>query len=120
MPIVNVQTTAKFDAASKKELMEFIAQQVCDNTSTLLKNIYVYINEFDRENVRKTAPTVLIDWTAMPDRTDEVKRKIMVAVTDKLAEMTGEVKDEIVIIFNDIPLKNASLGGVTRYDDPAK
>lgn len=56
----------------------------------------------------------------MPDRTDEAKHNIMVALTDKRAEMTGEVKDEIVIIFNDIPLKNASLGGVTRYDDPDK
>lgn len=55
----------------------------------------------------------------MPDRTDEAKHNIMVALTDKWAEMTGEVKDEI-IIFNDIPLKNASLGGVTCYDDPDK
>lgn len=120
MPIVNVQTTTKFTAAQKRDLMAFIPQQVCANTSTLAKNIYVYINEYDRENARKTAPTVLIDWTMMPARTDAAKHSIMVALTDKLAEMTGEVKDEIVIIFNDIPLKNASLGGVTRYDDPDK
>ena len=44
MPIVNVQTTTKFTAAQKRDLMEFIPQQVCANTSTLAKNIYVYIN----------------------------------------------------------------------------
>ena len=45
MPIVNVQTTTKFTATQKRDLMEFIPQQVCANTSTLAKNIYVYINE---------------------------------------------------------------------------
>ena len=120
MPIIHVTVTKKLPADVKADLMEYFAEQICANTSTLSKNIYVYIHEMEKENVRKLAPTVLIDWTMMPDRTDEAKHNIMVALTDKLAEMTGEVKDEIVIIFNDIPLKNASLGGVTRYDDPDK
>lgn len=119
MPIVKVEMVGKQDAQAKRELIDFIAEQICANTSTLAKNIYVYIKEWEPENVRKqNAPVVLIDWTAMPDRTPEVKQKIMVAVTDKLVEMTGAEKTDVVIIFTDIPLKNASLGGVTRHDNP--
>lgn len=119
MPIVKVELVGKQDAHAKQELMDFIADQICSNTSTLAKNIYVYIKEWEPENVRKkNAPVILIDWTCMPDRTPEVKQKLMTAFTDKLVEMTGAEKGDIVIIFTDIPLKNASLGGVTRYDDP--
>lgn len=114
MPIVRVQLTGHYAAEKKKEAMEFIANSICSNTSTLSKNIYVYMREFEKENVRKTAPTVLIDWTMIPDRTDEAKAKIMLEITDYMAEMTGENRDEIVIIFTDIPLENAMLGGITR------
>lgn len=119
MPIVKVEFVGKQEPLIKQELMDFIAEQICANTSTLAKNIYVYIKEWEPENVRKkNAPVVLIDWTAMPDRTPEAKQKIMTAITDKLAAITGANKDEIVIIFTDIPLKNSSLGGVTRHDNP--
>lgn len=80
-----------------------------------------YIHEMDKENVRKLAPTVLIDWTMMPDRTDAVKRPIMAAMTDKLAQVCGEeYRQEIVIIFNDIPLAGAMLGGETKSENPTK
>ena len=119
MPIVKVEFVGKQEPLIKQELMDFIAEQIRANTSTLAKNIYVYIKEWEPENVRKkNAPVVLIDWTAMPDHTQEAKQKIMTAITDKLAAITGANKDEIVIIFTDIPLKNASLGGVTRHDNP--
>ncbi len=101
--------------------MEYFAEQICANTSTLSKNIYVYIHEMEKENVRKLAPTVLIDWTMMPDRTDEAKKPIMAAMTDKLAQVCGEeYRQEIVIIFNDIPLASAMLGGETRSENPSK
>ena len=118
MPIVKVDMVGKQDPQVKKEFMDFVADLVCSNTSTLKKNIFVYINEWDPENCRKTSPVVMIDWTMMPDRTDAVKQKIMVALTDRLVEMTGADKNEVVVIFTDIPLKNASVGGVTRQDNP--
>lgn len=118
MPIVKVELVGKYSREVKKDLMEFIADQICSNTSTFPKNIYVYINEWDEANVRKTAPITTIDWTEMPDRTPEAKAKIMLALTDKLAEITGEDRSQIVILFTDIPLKNAMLGGITRYDKP--
>jgi len=121
MPIVHVTVTKKLEKETKKELMEYFAEQICANTSTLPKNIYVYIHEMDPENCRKLAPTVLIDWTMMPDRVDSAKKVIMAAMTDKLAEVCGmELRDEIVIIFNDIPLPSAMLGGETRSDNPSK
>ena len=79
MPIIHVTVTKKLPADVKAELMEYFAEQICANTSTLSKNIYVYIHEMDKENVRKLAPTVLIDWTMMPDRTDDAKKPIMAA-----------------------------------------
>ncbi len=49
--------------------MDFAVATIHANTSTPLKNVYVYIHEMDPENVRKTAPIVRIDWTTIPDRT---------------------------------------------------
>ncbi len=120
MPLVHITVTKKIPAETKAELMEAVAQQICANTSTLSKNIYVYIHEMDHENVRKLAPTVLIDWTMMPDRTEPAKKVIMKGIHDKLARIEPELQDEIVIIFNDIPLSCAMLGGETRSDNPDK
>ena len=53
----------------------------------------------------------------IPDRTNEAKKAIMGELTDELAKLTGENRSEIVIIFNDIPLPNAMLGGITRADN---
>lgn len=120
MPIVHVTLTKKLEPAVKADLMEYIPAQICAHTSTLSKNIYVYIHEMDPENARKAAPTVLIDWTMMPDRTNSVKKVIMKGIHEKLAEIEPELQDEIVIIFNDIPLACAMLGGETRSDNPDK
>ena len=81
------------------------------------ENVYVYIHEMALEDVRKTAPIVRIDWTTIPDRTQQAKNAIMTALTDKLAEMTGENKMEISILINDIPLACGMLGGISRADN---
>lgn len=121
MPIIHVTLTQKLDKTAKAEMMESFADAICGHTATLKKNIYVYIHEIDPENARKAEPTVLIDWTMMPDRTDEVKKPIMAAMTDKLASLCGEeLRQGIVIIFNDIPLASAMLGGETRSENPTK
>ena len=120
MPVVQITVTKKLSAETKSELMECVTDQICSNTSTLPKNIYVYIHEMEPENVLKLAPTVLITWTMMPDRTDAAKKVIMKELTNKLAEIQPEYKDEIVIIFNHIPLSSAMLGGETRLENPDK
>ena len=105
MPHVHVTVTGKHTRQWKQELMDFAAATIHANTSTPLKNVYVYIHEMDPENVRKTAPIVRIDWTAIP------------ALTDKLAELTGENKLEISILINDFPLACGMLGGISRADN---
>lgn len=117
MPIIHVSVTGKQDTRRKRYFMEFAANSICSHTNTLPKNIYVYFHEMEPENVRKTAPTVRIDWTMIPDRTNEVKKAIMGELTDELAKLTGEKRSEIAITFNDIPLPNAMLGGITRADN---
>lgn len=110
----------KLTAEEKSEFMEFVAQVICKNTSTLSKNIYVYIQEFNPDNARKSAPVVMINWTMMPDRTESVKKEIVKKITNKLAKIEPELKDEIVILINDIPLTNAMLSGETRLENPDK
>lgn len=117
MPHVHVTVTGKHTPEWKKELMDFAAATIHGNTSTPLKNVYVYIHEMALEDVRKTAPIVRIDWTTIRDRTQEAKNAIMTALTDKLAEMTGENKMEISILINDIPLACGMLGGISRADN---
>lgn len=117
MPIIHVSETGKQDTQKKRDFMEFAANSICSHTNTLPKNIDVYFREMEPENVRKTAPTALIDWTMIPDRTNEAKKAIMGELTDELAKLSGENGSEIAIIFNDIPLPNAMLGGITRADN---
>lgn len=121
MPFVHIMLQSPVDAEAKRELMAFAAGQICRNTSTRPKNVYVYIHEESEENMLKAAPTAVIIWTEMPDRTDGAKKAILSPLTDKLAEVAGgEYRDAIGVLFIDVPLKNAMLGGVSRLDDPDK
>ena len=72
--------------------MELAANSICSHTNTLPKNIYVYFHEMEPENVRKTAPTARIDWTMIPDRTNEAKKAIMGELTDELASLPGRIE----------------------------
>ena len=115
---VHVTVTGKHTREWKQDLMDFAVATIHANTSTPLKNVYVYIHEMDPENVRKTAPIVRIDWTTIPDRTQQAKNAIMTALSYKLAEITGENKMEINgILINDIPLACGMLGGISRADN---
>ena len=115
---VHVTVTGKHTREWKQDLMDFAVATIHANTSTPLKNVYVYIHEMDPENVRKTAPIVRIDWTTIPDRTQQAKNAIMTALSDKLAEITGEQKMEINgILITDIPLACGMLGGISRADN---
>ena len=50
MPHVHVTVTGKHTRQWKQELMDFAAATIHANTSTPLKNVYVYIHEMDPEN----------------------------------------------------------------------
>ncbi|MBF0710598.1 MULTISPECIES: tautomerase family protein [unclassified Gemella] len=117
MPIVQVDWTVKKTAEEKREFMDFIADSINEATGTIQKNVYVYITEWEKENARKTAPVIRVDWTDMPDtRTYAAKQVLFKKFTDKLRELTGEDPSDIVIIFNDIPLYNAYINYTTRYE----
>ncbi|CDB44830.1 unknown [Firmicutes bacterium CAG:240] len=49
MPIIHVTVTKKLPADVKAELMEYFAEQICANTSTLSKNIYVTYMRWTRK-----------------------------------------------------------------------
>ena len=68
MPVVKVELVGKQDAAMKKELMTYIAEQISTVSNTPMQNIYVFINEWDAENVLRKDPVITLDWVAKPDR----------------------------------------------------
>lgn len=92
MPIIHVSETGKQDTQKKRDFMELAANSIRSHTNTLPKNIYVYFHEMEPENVRKTAPTACIDWTMIPDRTNEAKKAIMGKLTDELASLPGRIE----------------------------
>ena len=76
MPVVKVELVGKQDAAMKKELMEYIAEQISVVSNTPMQNIYVFINEWDAENVPRKDPIITLDWVAKPDRDAAVKNGV--------------------------------------------
>ena len=115
MPIVNVTWGTKVDANVKRDLFEFTADLINEKTGTPKNLIYVFIREIEEENARQPGPVVLIDWTEQDSRTPEAKMAIQSELAEKLASITGLKKEETVVIFNDIPLDSAGVGGVIRY-----
>lgn len=115
MPIVNVTWGAKVDANVKKDFFEDVANVINEKTGTDKKLIYVFLNEIDDENARQPGPVAIIDWTKQDARSPEAKNAIQEILADKLSSITGLKKEETVVIFNDIPLDSAGVGGVVRY-----
>ena len=115
MPIVNVTWGAKVDANVKKDFFEDVADLINEKTGTDKKLIYVFVNEIEEENSRQPGPVAIIDWTKQDARSPEAKNAIQENLADKLSSITGLKKEETVVIFNDIPLDSAGVGGVVRY-----
>ena len=120
MPVVKVELVGKQDAAMKKELMEYIAEQISTISNTPMQNIYVFINEWDAENVLRKDPVITLDWVAKPERTPEIKAKIMWNVVNKVEELTGIDKSGIPFLITDLPADSAGMGGVTRASEQLK
>ena len=114
MPVVKVELVGKQDAAMKKELMEYIAEQISVVSNTPLQNIYVFINEWDAENVLRKDPVITLDWVAKPDRNAAVKAEIMKNIVNKVEEMTGIDKSGIPFLITDLPPDSVSVGGIAR------
>ena len=116
MPIVNVTWTGRQDRNVKNDFYDFTAGLINRETGTDPNLIYVFIREIEKENTRKRGTVVFVDWTVQPARTVAARTAIMKEMTKKIAAVTGEDPEEIVIIFRDIPLHSASVGGLTREE----
>ena len=53
-------------------------------------------------------PIVKVEWAA--GRDDDTKQKIAEAITDVMTENTGMNKEDMIIIFEDIPRKDLFIG----------
>ena len=114
MPVVKVELVGKQDAAMKKELMTYIAEQISTVSNTPMQNIYVFINEWDAENVLRKDPVITLDWVAKPDRDAAVKAEIMKNIVNKVEELTGIDKGGIPFLITDLPPDSVSVGGIAR------
>ena len=114
MPVVKVELIGKQEPAVKKELMEYIAEQISTVSNTPMQNIYVFINEWDSENVIRKDPVITLDWVAKPERDAAVKAEIMKNVVNKMEELLGVDKSGIPFLITDLPPDSVSVGGVAR------
>ena len=114
MPVVKVELVGKQDPAVKKELMEYIAEQISTVSNTPMQNIYVFINEWDAENVLRNTPVITLDWVAKPDRDAAVKAEIMKNVVNKMEALLGIDISGIPFLITDLPPDSVSVGGVAR------
>lgn len=118
MPILNMNWTGKQSKEVKQDFFDFCANTINEYTGTKKELVYVFLNEWDKENARKTGPVLIIDWTENKEsRTPEAKKNIAVAFTEKLCAITGEDKSQVVVLFNDYPLTDAAVGGLTRAEN---
>ena len=58
MPVIHITVARKLEKDVKREIQEYFAEQICKNTSTVSKNIYVYIHETEPEN----CPNLLLQF----------------------------------------------------------
>ena len=114
MPVVKVELVGKQEPAVKKELMEYIAEQISTVSNTPMQNIYVFINEWDAENVLRKTPVITLDWVAKPDRDAAVKAEIMKNIVNKVEALTGIDKSGIPFLITDLPPDSVSVGGIAR------
>ena len=114
MPVVKVELIGKQEPAVKKELMEYIAEQISTISNTPMQNIYVFINEWDAENIFHKSPVITLDWVAKPDRDAAVKAEIMKNVVNKMEELLGVDKSGIPFLITDLPPDSVSVGGIAR------
>lgn len=111
MPFINVSWNTKTTKEKKRELMDFIADTVSEVTGTDKNRIYVFIRDYDEENVgSKDCPVVQIDWVDLPARTPEAKAEITKRVQTKLSEYPHVNKERILVLFSDVPQHNAKIG----------
>ncbi|MBR4935042.1 MAG: tautomerase family protein [Anaerotignum sp.] len=114
MPVARVELVGKQDAAMKKELMNYIIEQISTVSNTPVQNIYVFINEWDEENVCRKDPVITLDWVAKPERDAAIKAEIMRNIVNKVEELTGIDKSGIPFLITDLPPDSVSVGGVAR------
>ena len=111
MPFVNLSWDVKTTKEKKRELMNFITDTIADLTSTDKNRIYVFIRDYDEENVGSpSCPVVQIDWVDLPARTPEVKAEITRRVQEKIAQDPNVNAERILVLFSDVPQHNAKIG----------
>lgn len=111
MPYVNISWNVKAKKEEKRELMNFVTDTIHDVTATDKQRIYVFIREYDVENVSNAdCPVIQIDWVDIPNRTPEAKAEIIKRIQSRIAEFPNVNKERILVLFSDIPAYNAKIG----------
>ncbi len=115
MPIVHVNYTNKKSVESKRDFIDTCVQIIVEESGCNDGAVRVFLQEHDSENARNDKPVVFLNWMEVPEkRTAEVKDRIAERITQKLCELTGASKDEVIIMINDYPPKHIAVGGKCR------
>ncbi len=111
MPYVNVSWNVKASKEEKMDFMNFIKDTIYDVTATDRNRIYVFIREYDEENVSNVnCPVIKIDWVDIPNRTPEAKAEITKRIQTRTAEFPNVISERILVLFADVPSYNAKIG----------
>lgn len=116
MPLLHVNLNTKKTAEEKRFFMDKCAEIISTESGCSIDAINVYIHEHDPENVKVLEKTVIyLNWMEVPEkRTNEVKNNISFKITEEYFKLTGMNKEKIIIMINDYPPHNLSVGGKTR------
>ncbi len=115
MPVLHVNYTDRKPKENKRDFIETCVNIIVEESGCSDAAVRVFLQEHDSENARNEKPVVFLNWMEVPEkRTPEVKDRIASRITDKLCELTGASKDEVLILINDYPPKHIAVGGKCR------
>lgn len=111
MPVVNVSWNRKTSKEEKREFMDAIVDIISETTSSSKERIYVFIKEYEEENVGMVnAPVVQINWLDLPTRTVEARKEMMKRITEKLATYPDVDVNKVLTIITDTETYNGHIG----------
>ncbi len=112
MPVLNIHYREKKIDEKKKDFIENCAKTIVTEAGCADEAVKVFLNQYEKEDARNSKPAVFLDWMDVPEkRTQEVKNRIAIKITDEVSKFTGEPKESVVVLINDYPSKNIVIGG---------
>lgn len=112
MPIVTIKTSKEINSNIKKSIMQYVTETITEVIGVDSRNIHVFIEEFDEINFNNDAIVLRVEWSE--GKTVDQKHTMIIMLTEKIYEISGIEKGNIVILINDLPKCNVGVAGIPR------